>query len=212
MSEQGGPIGSAAEAVASEPPEPVVLGHLATYRLGPGFWSLDGAARRKRARTWCDALAATSDALQLYLVQGVQPTADVLAWSSVRLEDSGAPADFFRRRAVAESAYRDQQAVESKARTIVGVNAFAASGHEPVETLYIDEAAEREQRAGLERLRRERDGSRVRGALEALKGAAAGGENTMPRLLDAVRAYATVGEMCDALREVWGEYTEVPII
>ena len=118
----------------------------------------------------------------------------------------------YPQREIAESAYRDQQAVESQARTIVGVNAFVATAHEPVETLYIDEAAEREQRAGLERLRRERDGSRVHGALEALKGAAAARENTMPRLLDAVRAYATVGEMCDALREVWGEYTEVPII
>jgi len=87
-----------------------------------------------------------------------------------------------------------------------------ATAHEPVETLYIDEAAEREQRAELDRVRRERDASRVRATLESLKGAAAGGDNTMPRLLDAVRAYATVGEMCDALREVWGEYTEVPII
>lgn len=107
MSERGGPIGSAAEPVASETSEPIVLGHLATYRLGPAFWSLDGADRRKRARAWCDALAASCDALQLYLVQGVQPTADVLAWSSVRLDGSGTPADFFRRRAAAESAYRD---------------------------------------------------------------------------------------------------------
>jgi len=118
----------------------------------------------------------------------------------------------YPQREVAESAYRDQQAVESKARTIVGVNAFVASGHEPVETLYIDEAVEHEQRAALDRLRRERDGARVGSALRALKTAASGQENTMPRLLDAVRAYATVGEMCDALREVWGEYTEVPII
>jgi methylmalonyl-CoA mutase N-terminal domain/subunit len=117
----------------------------------------------------------------------------------------------YPQREIAESAYRDQQAVESKARTIIGVNAFVAE-HEPLETLYIDEAAEQQQRAGLERLRRERDAGRVRGTLEALKGAAAAGDNTMPRLLDAVRAYATVGEMCDALREVWGEYTEVPII
>jgi len=117
----------------------------------------------------------------------------------------------YPQREIAESAYADQKAVESKARTIVGVNAFVA-GHEPVETLYIDEAAEREQRAALERLRRDRDFTRVRAALDALKTAAVGGENTMPRLLDAVRAYATGGEMCDALREVWGEYTEVPII
>jgi methylmalonyl-CoA mutase N-terminal domain/subunit len=118
----------------------------------------------------------------------------------------------YPQREIAESAYRDQQAVESRARTIVGVNAFVAPDHEPVKTLYIDEAAETEQRAGLERLRRERDADRVRAALQALQAAAAGSENTMPRLLEAVRAYATLGEMCDALREVWGEYQEVPII
>jgi len=118
----------------------------------------------------------------------------------------------YPQREIAESAYTDQKAVESKARTIVGVNAFAATAHEPVETLYIDEEAEREQRAALEGLRRDRDATRVQAALGALKDAASTGENTMPRLLDAVRAYATVGEMCDALREVWGEYEEVPII
>jgi len=118
----------------------------------------------------------------------------------------------YPQREIAESAYRDQQAVESRARTIVGVNAFVATTHEPVETLYIDEAAEREQRAALDRLRRERDAPRVQTALNALKAAASGGQNTMPRVLDAVRAYATVGEMCDVLREVWGEYTELPII
>ncbi|HZI82147.1 MAG TPA: methylmalonyl-CoA mutase family protein [Vicinamibacterales bacterium] len=118
----------------------------------------------------------------------------------------------YPQREVAESAYRDQQAVESQARTIVGVNAFRASKPEPLNTLYIDEAAEREQRNGLERLRRERDAAQVAAALQALQSAAGGTKNTMPPLLDAVRAYATVGEMCDALRQVWGEYEEVPII
>ena len=118
----------------------------------------------------------------------------------------------YPQREIADSAYRDQQAVERKTRTVVGVNAFVAPEHEPVRTLYIDEAAETEQRAALARLRRERDNARVESALGGLRTAAAGGENTMPRLLDAVRAYATVGEMCDALRQVWGEYEEVPII
>jgi methylmalonyl-CoA mutase N-terminal domain/subunit len=118
----------------------------------------------------------------------------------------------YPQREIAESAYREQQAVEAKTRTIVGVNAFVATESAPLTTLYIDEAAEREQRVGLERLRRERDGRQVTEALQALQTAAAASDNTMPRLLDAVRAYATVGEMCDALRRVWGEYEEVPII
>ena len=118
----------------------------------------------------------------------------------------------YPQREIAESAYRDQQAVESRARTIVGVNAFESARHEPLATLYIDETAEQEQRAALDRLRRERDGNRVTAALGELRVAASSRENTMPRLLDAVRAYATVGEMCDALRQVWGEYEETPII
>jgi methylmalonyl-CoA mutase N-terminal domain/subunit len=118
----------------------------------------------------------------------------------------------YPQREIAESAYRDQQAVESKARTIVGVNAFVESRHEPVSTLSIDEDVEREQRAALERLRQTRDAARVASALAALQAAAAGSGNTLPSVLEAVRAYATVGEMCDALRAVWGEYIEIPIL
>ena len=68
------------------------------------------------------------------------------------------------------------------------------------------------QLARLERTRRQRDGSRVERALSDLRAAAAGRRNTMEPLLEAVRAYATIGEMCDALRAVWGEYVEQPII
>ena len=118
----------------------------------------------------------------------------------------------FPQREIAESAYRFQQSVEARERIIVGVNGFAAVGHEPIEILYIDETAGERQLARLERLRRERDNDRVQRALAALQDGAAGGVNTMPLLLDAVRAYATVGEMCDALRQVWGEYVEQAII
>ena len=68
------------------------------------------------------------------------------------------------------------------------------------------------QLARLAELKKTRDGAKVQRALEALRQTARGRENTMPPLLECVRAYATVGEMCDALREVWGEYAEVPSI
>jgi methylmalonyl-CoA mutase N-terminal domain/subunit len=113
---------------------------------------------------------------------------------------------------VAESAYLFQQAVERREKIIVGVNDFVAENEAPVPILYIDEAAGARQLAKLERLRRERNGDRVERALDALRTAADRGGNTMYPILDAVRAYATVGEMCDALREVWGEYEEVPVI
>ena len=113
---------------------------------------------------------------------------------------------------IAESAYLFQQAVERKEKIIVGVNGYVAEDEAPMEILYIDEAAAERQVAKLEALRRTRDHDRVRRALDGLRAAAASTDNVMPPLLEAVRAYATVGEMCDALRTVWGEYEEVPII
>jgi methylmalonyl-CoA mutase N-terminal domain/subunit len=118
----------------------------------------------------------------------------------------------FPQQEIAESAYRVQQAIDRGEKVIVGVNDFVADSEAPVSTLYIDEAAAARQMAKLERVRRERDADRVRRSLDALRAAAAGSANTMEPILEAVRAYATVGEMCDALREVWGEYEEVPVI
>ena len=118
----------------------------------------------------------------------------------------------FPQKEIAESAYRFQQAVERRDRVIVGVNAFAEDEHEPVGILYIDESVAEHQLSRLDQVRRSRDGAAVQQALERLKAAARGGDNTMPLLLDAVREYVTIGEMCDALREVWGEYEEVPVI
>jgi methylmalonyl-CoA mutase N-terminal domain/subunit len=118
----------------------------------------------------------------------------------------------YPQREIAESAYRFQQAVEQRDKIIVGVNDFVAAADEPIGTLYIDESAAERQLAKLNELRKMRDNGRVRAALDALKEGARGSANTMPLLVDAVRAYATVGEMCDALREVWGEYEETPII
>jgi len=118
----------------------------------------------------------------------------------------------YPQREIAESAYRFQQAVEAKEQVIVGVNDFVEPGDASIGTLYIDESAGEQQLARLDAVRRRRDAGRVRGALAALQAGARTTANTMPLLLDAVRAYATVGEMCDSLREVWGEYVESPII
>jgi methylmalonyl-CoA mutase, N-terminal domain len=94
----------------------------------------------------------------------------------------------------------------------VGVNDFVAEDDHGVGILYIDEAAGEKQLARLESVRKTRDRRRVEESLDALRTAARGRANTMPLLLDAVRAYATIGEMCDALRDVWGEYVEQPVI
>jgi methylmalonyl-CoA mutase N-terminal domain/subunit len=122
---------------------------------------------------------------------------------------------------IAESAYQYQRAVEAREKLIVGVNDFTIE-EEPPEILYIDESVARAQTAKLKALRARRSNEEVQRRLDALKTAAAGTPqagnngnisqaNTMPYIIDAVRAYATVGEICDALREVYGTYTEVSI-
>src|SRR3954471_2243641 len=118
----------------------------------------------------------------------------------------------FPQKEIAESSYRFQQAFERKEKIMVGVNAFVQENEPPIEILYIDDSASEKQLAKLERLRASRDNAAVQRTLDRLRAAARTTENLMPPILDAVRAYATVGEMCDALREVWGEYEEVPVI
>ncbi len=113
---------------------------------------------------------------------------------------------------VAESSYLFQQAVERKEKVIVGVNDFIQADEKPIEILYIDDTASDLQLKRLAELKQSRDNDRVQRTLAALTEVAKGSGNTMVPLLDCVRAYATVGEMCDALREVWGEYEEVPVI
>jgi methylmalonyl-CoA mutase N-terminal domain/subunit len=120
--------------------------------------------------------------------------------------------DGFPQKEIAESAYRFQQAVERKEKIIVGVNDFVQEDEPPIEILYIDESAAEKQLAKLDHLKKTRDNDKTRGTLDRLRAAARTTENIMPPILDAVRAYATIGEMCDALREIWGEYEEVPII
>jgi methylmalonyl-CoA mutase N-terminal domain/subunit len=115
----------------------------------------------------------------------------------------------FPQREIQESAFRFQRAVEGKEKVIVGVNEYVMD-ERPHPILYIDEAVAEEQVARVRSLRGSRDQARVAGALEELKSAARGTDNLMPPILEASRAYATVGEMCDALREVFGEYEEPP--
>jgi methylmalonyl-CoA mutase, N-terminal domain len=98
--------------------------------------------------------------------------------------------------------------VERGEKTIIGVNEFVTDEKRPIEILTIDEDVARHQRAKLAELRRNRDSARLGSALEALGSAAATDQNLMPYILEGVRAYATVGEMCDVLRKVFGTYEE----
>jgi methylmalonyl-CoA mutase, N-terminal domain len=109
---------------------------------------------------------------------------------------------------VEASAYAYGQSVERGERVVVGVNRFQSDGDAAMELLRIDEAVQAAQVEKLQRVKAQREEGRVRSALEAVERAARGTDNLMPHVLEAVRAYATVGEVCGALRGVFGEYHE----
>jgi methylmalonyl-CoA mutase N-terminal domain/subunit len=118
----------------------------------------------------------------------------------------------FQQKEIAEAAYRYQAQVDGKAKAIIGVNKHEMDESIQVEVLKIDPGVEPRQLAGLAQLRQERDGERVGQTIQALRHAAENGENLIPVMLDAVRAYATVGEICEALVPVFGTYREVSVI
>jgi methylmalonyl-CoA mutase, N-terminal domain len=119
--------------------------------------------------------------------------------------------NFFQRE-IAEASFRYQSEVEAKQRVIVGVNKYTLEEDTAVEILRIDPALEQQQIDRVQALRARRDSAMVEAALAALKqGAARDGVNLMPLIVDASRAYVTMGEMCDALREVWGVWRETPV-
>ncbi|MEU4208569.1 methylmalonyl-CoA mutase family protein [Streptomyces sp. NPDC026206] len=113
----------------------------------------------------------------------------------------------FQKGEIERNAYRIAQETDSGERVVVGVNRFQLAEEEPYEPLRVDPAIETRQRERLARLRAERDGAAVTAALSALKKAAQGtSDNVLPPMKDALRARATVGEVCGALREVWGSH------
>jgi methylmalonyl-CoA mutase N-terminal domain/subunit len=118
----------------------------------------------------------------------------------------------FPQREIAEASYRYQGQVERKEKTIVGVNSFVMEETETLKTLKVDEEIEIRQRSRLAQLKTDRDNASVQRALEELQLAAENGDNLMPHMLDAVRAYATVGEVCQALVPAFGTYREVSVI
>ena len=111
-------------------------------------------------------------------------------------------------REIQEAAYEYQRAVETNDAIVVGVNRFRTDVEEPIPTLKVDERIERAQVERLLAVREQRDAAVAENALTALEQAANGTENLMPRILDCVEAYVTVGEIGHRLRKVWGEYRE----
>jgi methylmalonyl-CoA mutase N-terminal domain/subunit len=120
-------------------------------------------------------------------------------------------AGFFQKE-IADSAFRYQQELEQKRRLVVGVNEFKVDEEEPIEILRIDPKLESEQVARVREVRKKRDQGRCSAALTQLRKAATGTDNLMPYILEAVRAYATEGEIMNTMVEVFGTYTERAVI
>jgi methylmalonyl-CoA mutase N-terminal domain/subunit len=118
----------------------------------------------------------------------------------------------FPQREIADAAFRYQEEVERGERVVVGVNRYQLADETPLEILKIDAALEAKQIERVRSLKGRRDSAKVEQRLAALKAAAARDDvNLMPAILDAARDYVTMGEMCDAWREVWGTWRETPV-
>ncbi|MCK4478743.1 methylmalonyl-CoA mutase family protein [Candidatus Bathyarchaeota archaeon] len=119
----------------------------------------------------------------------------------------------FFQKEIADSAYKYQREIDSNERTLVGVNEYFIEEPEcPIELLRIDPGVEEQQVATLQKLRRERNNAKVEQALGKLHDAADKDQNLMPIIIEAVKAYATIGEICGVLRKVYGEYKELIVV
>jgi len=152
-----------------------------------------------------------------YYVEWLTNEMEERAWEYIhKIEDMGGVIEAIEKgwlqQEIANSAYKYQREVDTKKRIIVGVNEYTTEEHEEVPLLKIDPKVEEEQIARLQKLRRERDNKKVKEILEKLRVEAEKGVNLMPTIIEAVKAYATLGEICDVLREVYGVYREMIII
>jgi methylmalonyl-CoA mutase, N-terminal domain len=150
-----------------------------------------------------------------YFVESLTNEVERGAWDYIQKIDSigGMVAAIERgypQREIAEASYRYQVALDKKEKIMVGVNDFV-SEEKPLEILQIDESVARRQAERLRKLRADRSKDEVERSLSALRNAAKGKDNLMPYIYDAVKSYATLGEICDAMRDVFGTYEEIAI-
>jgi methylmalonyl-CoA mutase N-terminal domain/subunit len=150
-----------------------------------------------------------------YFVETLTNEVERGAWNYIEKIDAlggmvAAIEQSYPQREIADASYRYQMGVDRKEKIIVGVNDFVGQ-EKPIEVLQIGESVRESQVERLRRLRADRSNQEVERQLAALRKAAQGPENLMPHIYDAVKAYATVGEICGALREVFGTYEESSI-
>ncbi len=173
------------------------------------------ALRTQQVLAYENGVADSVDPLAgSYFVESLTDTLEAEAMGYIERIDSmgGALAAIeqgFPQREIQESSYRYQKDIESERRVVVGVNKFVSSYPKPSGLLRLDPEVAKRQKERLARVKQERNGDAVGAALKKLEGAARGTENTMPAFLECVAAYATIGEICDVLRGVFGEQREI---
>ncbi len=188
-----------------------------TYAL-PTEEAVTVALRTQQIIAYESGVAAVADPLGgAYFVEALTAEVERQAWEYIhRIDDLGgmvaAVEAGFPQREIAEAAYRYQQQLERQEKVIVGVNAFAQAEERPIEILRIPPEVERRQVERTRRVRARRDQGRAQAALARLREVAQAGGNTMYAIVDAVKAEATLGEICDVLRHVYGEYREMAVI
>ncbi|MCZ7586127.1 MAG: methylmalonyl-CoA mutase family protein [Deltaproteobacteria bacterium] len=152
-----------------------------------------------------------------YYVEALTDEIEAKAWDYIkRIDEMGGMVEAimhgFPQREIQNKAYEWQVEIENDDRVIVGVNKFTADEQPPADLLKVDESVERAQRERLAALRSRRDGARVKTALAKITETAKGTGNLMPPIVEAAEAYATTGEIADAMREVFGEFEEVIVV
>src|SRR5580693_6290015 len=170
------------------------------------------ALRTQQVIAYESDLTATADPFAgSYAIESMTDEIEAAAGSLMdRIEEMGGAAAAiergFQKAEIEGAAYQVAREIDEGERVIVGVNKFTVDGEEPYQPLRGNPSLEAEQAARLARIRKERDPEPYRRAISALKSAAEGTGNVLYPLRDALRADATLGEVCDALRDVWGEY------
>jgi len=188
-----------------------------TYAL-PTEEAVTVALRTQQIIAYESGVANTVDPLGgSYFVEALTNRIEEEAWRYIRRIDElgGMLAAIelgYPQREIADASYHYQQQLERKEKIVVGVNAFVSEEPQQIPILRIPPEVERRQIERLRRVRAERDNERVAAYLAELRRVAESGGNTMYPILEAVKAYATLGEICDVFRSVWGEYREPAIL
>ena len=181
----------------------------------PSEAAVETALRTQQLIAYETGVTDTVDPLAgSYYVESLTKEIYERAWEYIRkIDEMGGAVEAvekgFIQREIQDSAYKYQREIEKDERVVVGLNRFRVQEEKPTNLLRVDPAVREEQIASLNQLRSERDNEKVDRALARLKEGAKGKDNLMPLIFEAVKEYSTLGEICDVLREVFGEYQQI---